>query len=223
MSVFANQGIRDFIVLTGYKGHHISEFFTNFHNRFNNLEINLGNGSIRYLKDSNLDWNVTILNTGISTMTGGRLRRAKEFLKHESDFFFTYGDGLANVDLDKLVEVHKSCRKVATVTAVLPPSRFGKIQFSDSIASNFSEKPIENDDRINGGFFLLNSRIFDYLSDDSCVFEEEPLTRLASEGELAVHVHNGYWQCMDTLRDLEVLRLDASKSTVPWLEIEGLN
>jgi glucose-1-phosphate cytidylyltransferase len=156
-------------------------------------------------------------------MTGGRLLRAKQLLINEKDFFFTYGDGLANVNLDTLVDVHRRSGTVATVTAVLPPSRFGKVQFVNSIASDFSEKPIENEDRINGGFFLLNSKIFDYLDDDSCVFEEEPLTRLAREGQLAVNVHNGYWQCMDTLRDLELLRVDASKSNVPWLDIEGSN
>ena len=221
MNTFAIQGVRDFIILTGYKGHLVSDFFMNLRSRNGDFEIDLKDGSVRYLSEIQMDWKVTVLDTGISTMTGGRLLRARNLLSSDKVFYFTYGDGLANVNLNSLLTLHQNLGTIATVTAVLPPSRFGKIKFSNSLAHEFSEKPLSQDDRINGGFFALTPKIFDYLTDDSCVFEEEPLSQLARDSELSVYSHNGYWRCMDTLRDLEQIRSDASTVPVPWLCAEG--
>ena len=221
MNTFAMQKITDFIILTGYRGHLISDFFLNFQNRNTNFEIDLGSGAVQYLTEKKVDWTVTVIDTGISSMTGGRLLRAKKYLENEKDFFFTYGDGLANVNLKSLLEVHHNLQTIATVTAVKPPARFGKIRYSNFLASDFSEKPINNEDRINGGFFVLKSEIFNYISGDSSIFEEETLPKLTDVSQLAVFPHDGYWQCMDTLRDLEQIRSDSLLSPVPWLNIDG--
>jgi glucose-1-phosphate cytidylyltransferase len=221
MKIFAIQGIKDFVILTGYRGQLISDYFMNFQNLNTDFEVNLGSGSVRYLRENRNDWNVTVIDTGIASMTGGRLLRAKKFLENEKNFFFTYGDGLANVNLNSLLNIHCSLQTIATVTAVKPPSRFGKIRFSNSLATDFSEKPINNEDRINGGFFVLRPEIFNFISGDLSVFEEDALPHLTKLRQLAVFPHDGYWQCMDTMRDLEQIRVDASLSPVPWLNVDG--
>ena len=218
MSIFAAQGVEDFLILAGYKGHLISEFFLNFRQRNSDFEIDFSSGNVTYFGQNPFNWKVTVVDTGMSTMTGGRLLRAKPFLHKNEPFYFTYGDGLANVDLQSVSSLNQVSNTVATVTAVMPPSRFGKIGFEGLLASQFSEKPVNYSERINGGFFVLRPSIFGFLSGDSCVFEDDPLKRLVKDKELSVYQHDGYWSCLDTLRDLEQIKSDARLSPVPWLQ-----
>lgn len=218
MSIFAAQGVEEFLILAGYKGHLISEFFLNFRQRNSDFEIDFSSGNITYFSQNSFNWKVTVVDTGLSTMTGGRLLRAKPFLHKNEPFYFTYGDGLANVDLRSVLSLNQVSNTVATVTAVMPPSRFGKIGFEGLLANQFSEKPVNYSERINGGFFVLRPSIFGFLSDDSCVFEDDPLKRLVEDQELSVYQHDGYWSCLDTLRDLEQIQSDARLSPVPWLQ-----
>jgi glucose-1-phosphate cytidylyltransferase len=218
MSIFAAQGIEEFLILAGYKGHLISEFFLNFRQRNSDFEIDFSSGKITYFSQNSFNWKVTVVDTGLSTMTGGRLLRAKPFLHKNEPFYFTYGDGLANVDLRSVLSLNQVSNTVATVTAVMPPSRFGKIGFEGLLANQFSEKPVNYSERINGGFFVLRPSIFGFLSGDSCVFEDDPLKRLVDDQELSVYQHDGYWSCLDTLRDLEQIQSDARLSPVPWLQ-----
>lgn len=218
MRIFAAQGVDEFLILAGYKGHLISEFFLNFRQRNSDFEIDLSSGNVTYFSKNPFNWKVTVVNTGMSTMTGGRLLRAKPFLNKNEPFFFTYGDGLANVNLQSILSLNQVSNTVATVTAVMPPSRFGKVGFEGLFASHFSEKPVNYSERINGGFFVLRPSIFGFLSGDSCVFEDDPLKRLVNDQELSVYRHDGYWNCLDTLRDLEQIQSDARLSPVPWLQ-----
>lgn len=218
MSIFAAQGVEEFLILAGYKGYLISEFFLNFRQRNSDFEIDFSSGNVTYFSQNSFNWKVTVVDTGMSTMTGGRLLRAKPFLHKNEPFYFTYGDGLANVDLLSVLSLNQVSNTVATVTAVMPPSRFGKIGFQGLLANQFSEKPVNYSERINGGFFVLRPSIFGFLSGDSCVFEDDPLRRLVENQELSVYQHDGYWTCLDTLRDLEQIQSDARKSPVPWLQ-----
>ena len=218
MTIFAAQGVEEFLILTGYKGHMISEFFLNFSQRNCDFEIDFSNDKVSYFNQNSLNWKVKVVNTGLSTMTGGRLLRARPFLDKDEPFYFTYGDGLANVALQSLLSLNQVSDTVATVTAVMPPSRFGKIGFEGFLASQFSEKPVNYAERINGGFFVLRPSIFDIQSGDGCVFEDNPLKRLVQDQELSVFQHDGYWSCLDTLRDLEQIQNDAKLSPVPWLQ-----
>ena len=217
MNIFSQQGIKDFVILTGYKGELIADFFSRYNQRYNNFEIDMKSGQLSYLSDNYLGWKVQVIETGVSTMTGGRLLRAQEYLSGEESFFFTYGDGLANIDLASVLSVNRQTNTVATVTAVLPPSRFGKINYENHMVKEFSEKPIDYGERINGGFFVLRPTIFEYLQGDTCVFEENPLKDLVKDSQLSVHLHNGYWNCLDTLRDLEQIQKDSLKIPTPWL------
>jgi glucose-1-phosphate cytidylyltransferase len=219
MDTYAAQGVSEFLILVGYKGHLIKEYFINFVKNISDVKINLESGETEILsKNISRPYKISIIDTGLETPTGGRLNKAKEFLSGEKNFYLTYGDGLSNVNLRELAELHMSSNRIATVTGVRPPGRFGAIAHEGNEVTSFEEKPRGDGYLINGGFFILNEKIFDFLNDNS-VFELDPLQNLAREGELSVHLHEGFWQCIDTLRDLRELNTIAASGIYPWLEI----
>ena len=218
MKIFSKYGINDFTLALGYKGDVIKDYFRNYHSRMSNMSINLKSGEITYSTPTIENWNVNLIDTGISSMTGGRLLRLKSFFQNENGpFMLTYGDGLADIDINKLLEFHNSHGKIATVTVVRPPSRFGGLRIKDNKVETFQEKPESGENWINGGFFVFNKDIFKYLNDDSTILEREPLELLVKIGELMAYEHNGFWQCMDTIRDREMLQNIVKSGNIPWL------
>jgi len=217
MQIYSTFGHRDFHLACGYKQELIKDYFLNYRLLNSDFSINLGTGSINTLQQVDIDWRVTMVDTGEESLTGERLRRMKSQIKNET-FMLTYGDGLANIDIDALVSFHRSHGKVATVTAVRPPTRFGELEIrSEARVASFQEKPRLDGGWINGGFFVLEPTIFDYISGENIMFEREPLSSLAEEGELMAYFHNGFWQCMDTKRDHDQLERLWHGGAAPWL------
>lgn len=220
MKVYAQYGFKEFVIALGYKGGVIKEYFLNYRHRDSDLVVRLKSGAVTVSQDGDVeDWTVHLIDTGQNTMTGGRIKRASEYIGNEP-FLVTYGDGVADVDLSKVVALHKQQAKKATVTAVRPPARFGEIYFEskgeERTVSRFEEKPQTETGWINGGFFVLEPSVRDYIDGDSSVFEREPLMQLASEGELSSYLHYGFWQCMDTVRDVETLQKLWTSGEAPW-------
>ncbi len=221
MKHYSHYGINEFVILLGYKGYMIKEFFDNYRRHLYDMRIDFKNNISEILKkDSNIEvdnWIVDLIYTGENTQTGGRIKRAYEYLKNEDSFFLTYGDGVSNVDIKKELEFHKSHGKIATMTAVFPPARWGAIKINDNNAiTDFIEKPKGDNAYINGGFFVLNKKIFNYLEDDSTIFEKEPLQKLSKDNELMAFKHEGFWQCMDTQRDKSLLEDMWNKGNALW-------
>lgn len=209
MNHFYKFGIKKFNIAGGYKVDMIKEFFVNFNMTNSDLEINYKKNKIKYFKKNFFDWNVSVYNTGLKNQTGSRIKQlqSKMDLKKNDFFLMTYGDGLCDVNIDKLIKFHKKHKKIATVTAVRPPARFGYLKINNNKVENFKEKEKSLEGWINGGYFVLSSRIFDYLSkSQGCVFENEPMEKLSRDGELMAYKHDGFWQCMDTKRDHEYLQ-----------------
>jgi glucose-1-phosphate cytidylyltransferase len=199
MKTYYHYGFNEFVLLLGYKGDKIKEYFMDYEWKSSNFILK-EDGSYKVIEPSE-KWNITFLDTGLDTMTGGRLLRAKSILKDES-FMLTYGDGLADININKLIDFHNSNGKVATVTGIKKSNQYGVLSTQNNIATRFAEKPVSND-IINGGFFVFNSEIFNYLQDgDNCILEKEPLIQLVSEGQLAVYNHYGFWTAMDTYKDI---------------------
>jgi glucose-1-phosphate cytidylyltransferase len=215
MKIYSAHGIHDFIVCLGYRGDMIKAFFANFYIHGSDVTFNLQDGQMEVHRSGAEAWRVTLVETGESTMTGGRLRRVREYLGEE-DFCMTYGDGVADIDVTALVEFHTEHRLAATVTAVQPPGRFGALELNGDQVRQFREKPAGDGTWMNGGFFVLTPRIWPYLEDDTTVFEQNPLRRLAEDGELASYRHTGFWQPMDTLRDRTQLEDLWSSGAAPW-------
>ena len=215
MKIYAHYGFKDFLICSGYKGEVIKEYFLNYEYMHNDFTVELGT-SRRVVHDGGKqpDWRVTIADTGLTTQTGGRLLRVRRYL-NEQTFMLTYGDGVADVDIRELLAHHRRCGRIATVTGVRPSSRFGELRIDGDLAVAFNEKPQVSEGWINGGFFLFEPGIFDYLTGDDCILERDPLERLAVEGQLAVYRHTGYWRCMDTYRDVEGLNQDWREGA-PW-------
>jgi len=218
MQIYSNYGVTDFIILVGYKGHLIKEYFLNFMAHMQDITIDMRSGAVKYLDGNRRrpDWQISVIDTGETTMTGGRLKRVKHLLEGETHFAVTYGDGVSDIDIASLEAFHRAHGRIGTVTAVKPPGRFGALELQGSDVSRFIEKPMGDGAFINGGFFIFTPQIFDYLTDDSCVFEQEPLQKLAQDGELSAYVHQGFWQCMDTLRDKTYLESLCDQKTAPW-------
>ena len=216
MKIYAYYGYKDFILALGYKAEIIKEYFLNYYSLKSDFTVDLSNGDIQYLQEKKIDWKVTLVDTGLSTMTGGRLKRLKEHIGNEP-FMVTYGDGLSNVNIRKLVEFHENHGSMATVTAVHPSARFGEldISFQRSVTA-FKEKPQTAQGWINGGFFVFNPGFLDLIEDDSTVLEEYPLECVADKGELKAYQHDGFWQCMDTLRDRKLLESLWEERKSPW-------
>lgn len=217
MNVYSSNGFNEFVCALGYKGEAIKEYFLNYYALNSDITVDLGSGSIDYILPREKKWKVNLIDTGANTLTGGRLKRLQSFLSEEQTFMLTYGDGIANVDINKLVAFHKSHGKLATVTSVRPPARFGNIQFEGDMIRDFKEKPQTGEGWINGGFFVFDRKIFDFLGGDETILEREPLERLAAAGQLIGFRHEGFWQCMDTLRDKQFLEdLWNQPSGAPW-------
>jgi glucose-1-phosphate cytidylyltransferase len=214
MKYYSHYGYRDFVVCLGYKGYIIKEWFANYLLHNSDVTIDLKNGKVEMHGTKADDWTITLVDTGDKTETGGRIRRIS---KHVDDtFMLTYGDGLSNIDLGKLAAFHKSHGKRATVSAVQPPGRFGALGIEGDTVSSFLEKPRGDGAWINGGFFVLEPEMFDYIRDDATVWEREPLERAAKEGQLMAFRHAGFWKPMDTLRDKRELDELWSKGSAPW-------
>ncbi len=207
----------EFMLTLGYKGEVIKDYFMNYRAIASDIRVDLKTGVCEYLSNAPLDWKVDLIETGLNTMTGGRLRRLESRLRNQGTFMLTYGDGLANVDIDKLLKFHKAHGKIATVTAVRPSARFGAMEFSENnFVTSFREKHQTDEGWINGGFFVFEPEIFDYLDSDATVLEGSPLERLAQEKQLLGFRHDGFWQCMDTPRDRQYLEDLWQKQEAPW-------
>lgn len=217
MKIYERHGFNDFTLALGYKGEFIKDYFMNYHARLSNLTVHLKNGKIDYSNPTAENWAVSLIDTGDNTMTGGRLLRLRPNLESTGTFMLTYGDGVSDVDLTKLIAFHRNHGKLATVTAVRPSARFGGMHINDGKVLNFKEKPQSGEGWINGGFFVFEPAIFDYLKDDTSILEQFPLETLAKNGQLMAYEHPGYWQCMDTVRERDLLQAAWDSGQVPWL------
>jgi glucose-1-phosphate cytidylyltransferase len=204
MKFYSCYGFNEFIICTGYKGYCFNEYFENYFSHNSDITYNIHDNT-RIIHNSILEnWKVTLVQTGLDTMTGGRLLRIRDYIKDDI-FMLTYGDGLININLNLLLQSHITAGKIATITAVNPPARFGALNIKDNAVINFKEKPTGNESLINGGYFVFNKNIFSFLKDDSTILERSPLEEIASIGELNAFIHDGFWQPMDTLRDKNYL------------------
>jgi len=218
MKIYAHYGFNDFIVCLGYKGNIIKQYFLNYEAMNNDFTVSLGSQSnIHYHSNhSEINWHITLADTGEESQTGARVKKIEKYIDGDS-FMLTYGDGVANIDIKKLVEYHKLHGKIGTMTGVHPSSRFGELIIKKNKVAVFNEKPQVKEGLINGGFFVFNKKFFKYLKeDDSCFLEKEPLETLATDGELIVYQHEGFWQCVDTYRELEILNNMWKSSIRPW-------
>lgn len=215
MNIYAASGFKDFVIAVGYKGEMIKEYFLNFHPHTSDLTVNLTTGIVKYHNSKAPDWTVTAVDTGVKTDTGGRIKRLKPWLDNET-FMMTYGDGVGNIDPRKLLDFHRAHGRLATVTAVRPPSRFGSLILERDQVVAFQEKPQTEGGWINGGFFVLDPKVFDYIGGDSAVWESEPLTRLAKDNQLMAFKHEGFWHPMDTVREKTLLESLWDSGKAPW-------
>ncbi|MGJ3259857.1 MAG: glucose-1-phosphate cytidylyltransferase [Rhodospirillales bacterium] len=220
MKNYAEHGFDEFVLCLGYRGHVIKHFFLNYDMLTHDFELTLGRPDSLKIHNAEIreNWHVTLAETGLQAMTGDRVRAIRDYVADDETFMLTYGDGLADIDIRALADFHKSHGKTATVTGVRPPGRFGELESdADGAVFEFNEKPQATGGRISGGFFVLNRAIFDYLpADTGLVFEEQPLRSLVAAGELMVHEHDGFWQCMDTYRDYKLLTTLWENNTAPW-------
>ena len=217
MKIYSAHGINDFIICCAYKSHIIKEYFANYHLQCADITFDLKNGGNEIHNNNVEPWKVTLVETGDSTMTGGRLKRVRDYIGGET-FCFTYGDGVSNVNISKQIEFHKAHGLLATLTAVQPPGRFGAFQLKhdESKVTSFKEKPHGDGAWVNGGFFVLEPGVIDYIDGDSTTWEKEPMERLAANGEMAAFRHDDFWQPMDTLRDKHVLEDLWHSGNAPW-------
>lgn len=217
MKTYASYGYTDFAIALGYKGEVIKDFFMNYKLHKSDMIMKLRSGNVRYENDASEDWTVGLHETGFSSLTGGRLFNLKKLFSPGDTFMLTYGDGVADVDIEKLVRFHKAHGKIATLTAVRPPARFGSIEMeNDGHILEFKEKPQLGEGWINGGYFVFDYKIFDYLNDEHTILEREPLETLAKENQLVAYRHEGFWHCMDTIRDRDNLNEIWAKGNAPW-------
>jgi glucose-1-phosphate cytidylyltransferase len=215
MKIYSHYGFNEFVVCLGYKGYYIKEWFNNYYLHTNDVTLDLEHNSTTYHKNHGEKWKVTLVDTGEHTMTGGRVKRVQEYIGDET-FMLTYGDGVSDVNISGLVAAHKAHKKLATVTAVIPEGKFGVLAIDDtSSVTAFSEKT-DNNNRVNGGFFVLEPGVFSYLENDETIFEKVPLEKLAQAGELKAYNHDGFWKPMDTLNDKNKLEALWTSGHAPW-------
>ncbi|BCW90774.1 Glucose-1-phosphate cytidylyltransferase [Alphaproteobacteria bacterium SO-S41] len=219
MKLYSSYGVNDFVVCLGYRGYVIKEYFANYLLHRSDVTFDLQNNRIEVHNCTSEPWKVTLVDTGEETMTGGRLRRARAYVKDEDAFCFTYGDAVADIDIGALIDFHRTSNKKATVTAVAPPARFGRMELEGDAVTRFAEKPRSDGGLINGGFFVLAPSAIDYVDHDMQPWEAEPMERLAADGQLAAWQHAGFWQCMDTLRDKTLLE-ELWREGAPWARWE---
>ena len=216
MKIYSSHGVNEFIVCCGYKGYLIKEYFANYFLHMTDVTFHMKSNTLEVHNRKAEPWQVTVVDTGAEAMTGGRLKRVREFIGNET-FCFTYGDGVADVNIHSLVEYHRQQGRQATLTAVQPPGRYGALQLeAGGAVTGFQEKPEGDGGWINGGFFVLESDVIDRIQDDSTVWEQEPLKGLANDGQLSAYHHGGFWQPMDTLRDRNLLEKLWSAGKAPW-------
>lgn len=221
MKYYANYGHRDFVLCLGYKGQVIRDFFLNYETYTRDCTVTLGSAkSITFhTSHEEIDWRVTLADTGVETMTGGRICKIHQYIRDDQNFMLTYGDGVSNVDLDKLLAFHNSHGRILTVTGVRPPGRFGELMAdAQGLVTEFNEKPQATGGWISGGFFVCRQELFEYMDDrDDLVFEQEPMRALVRDRQLAVYEHDGFWQCMDTHRDWQLLNTLVETGRAPWM------
>jgi glucose-1-phosphate cytidylyltransferase len=215
MRHYAHYGFKDFVIALGYKGEVIKKYMVDYAALNSNLTVNLGTGEIKMNGDYKPDWTVDLVDTGIPTMTGGRIKRLASYMGNET-FMLTWGDGVSDINLNKLLAFHKSHGKLATLTAVRPPARYGHMIFEGNQVLEFTEKPQTIEGWINGAFFVLEPEVFDYIEDDATQWEKEPLENLAKDGQLMAYRHESFWQCMDTLREKHILETLWQSGSPPW-------
>lgn len=217
MKIYSSHGINEFIICVGYKGFMIKEYFSNYFTHMSDVTYDMENNTVKLHQKNAEHWKVTVIDTGEDTLTGGRLKRISPYLNKGEDFCFTYGDGLADLNIAQLIKFHKNHGKQATLTAVYPPGRFGALAISrDKTVTSFSEKPKGDGDRINGGFFVLSPKVIDLIGGDNTIWEREPIEKLANMGELKAFYHDNFWQPMDTLRDRVLLEDLWKEGSAPW-------
>jgi len=215
MNTYARFGHKDFYIALGYKAEVIKEYFLNYRTLNSDFTVNLSNGNLVAHQQDLVDWQVTLVDTGLDSMTGGRVKRLKDFIGDEP-FLLTYGDGVADIDIDALVRFHRSHGKMATVSAVHPGARFGELDIQNHVVTSFKEKPQTSQGWINGGYFVLEPAFFDLIKGDDTILEKEPLEKVAQMGELMSYQHEGFWQCMDTKRDRDALEELWQSDQAPW-------
>ncbi|MDQ8031398.1 glucose-1-phosphate cytidylyltransferase [Bordetella genomosp. 1] len=216
MKIYSHYGVNDFIICCGYKGYMIKEYFANYFLHMSDVTFDMANNKMEVHQQKAEPWRVTLVDTGENTMTGGRLKRVAPYLKDEEAFCFTYGDGVADVDVGALIDFHRAHGKAATVTAVQPPGRYGALRMDGTRVAGFTEKPRGDGGLINGGFFVLSPKVLPLIDEDATAWEAEPLERLSRDGELQAFQHLGFWQPMDTLREKNLLESLWSSDTAPW-------
>ena len=221
MNIYGAQGVKEFIIALGYKGEAIKEYFLNFYAFNNDVTVDMGTGDTTIHDGSLPDWKVHLVDTGLHTMTGGRLKRLKDWLGPDETFMFTYGDGVADIDLRALEAFHHSHGKLATVTTVRVPERFGRIHLEEDQVGRFNEKPDSAEGWISGGFFVLNAQALDYIEDDTTVFEKDPVERMVADEQLMGYQHPRFWSCMDTLREKQMLEGLWERREAPWRIWDG--
>jgi len=218
MKIYSHYGFNEFIILCGYKGYLIKEYFANYYRHNADLTIDMEENSIEYHRHHSEPWKVTLIDTGLETMTGGRIKRAKDYIGNEP-FMLTYGDGVADVDITELLKFHKAHGKFITMTSVQTEGRFGSLQIDpENKVEQFQEKPKGDGSWINGGFFVCQPEVFDYLESDRIPFERDPLERMAADGQLFAYKHHGFWKPMDTLRDKKQLEELIEQHNAPWIK-----
>jgi len=216
MKTYSYHGVNDFIVCCGYKGYVIKEYFSNYFLHMSDVTIDLINNDLTVHHERAEPWKITLVDTGETTMTGGRLKRVEDYLKGEQSFCFTYGDGIGDINISESIKFHTKHKKLATITATLPPGRFGALETDGDQVINFKEKPRGDGALINAGFFVLNSRVLNYIENDLTIWEGEPLQKLAAESELMLFRHDGFWHPVDTLRDKQALEKMWEENIAPW-------
>jgi len=216
MKMYSYHGINDFVICCGYKGYIIKEYFANYFLHQSDVTFSMKNNSMKVHQERAEPWTVTLIDTGDNSMTGGRLGRVSDYVKEEEAFCFTYGDGVSNVNISESIRFHKDHGKDATLTSVYPPGRFGALDIQDNQVKQFTEKPKGDGALINGGFFVLSPNVLERISGDYCIWENEPLKGLASDGQLMSYMHKGFWQPMDTLRDTAYLQELWENNKAPW-------
>ncbi|HEY5106310.1 MAG TPA: glucose-1-phosphate cytidylyltransferase [Caulobacteraceae bacterium] len=216
MKIYSAYGLNDFIVCLGYKGYLIKEYFSNYYLHSSDVTIDLTKNAVEIHQNSAEPWRITLIDTGPETMTGGRLKAIRPYLDADEPFCFTYGDGVADIDVAALIAFHRDHGRLATITAVAPAGRFGALEFDGNLVTRFREKPLGDGGRINGGFFVAQPAALDLIDGPATIWEHAPLERLSSEGQLAAYQHDGFWAAMDTLRDKIVLDDLWASGKAPW-------
>ena len=216
MKMYSSHGVNDFIICCGYKGYVIKEYFANYFLHMSDVTFCMKKNTMKVHHERAEPWTVTLIDTGDNTMTGGRIKKIKKYIKDDEAFCLTYGDGVSDVDIGKLIKYHREQQTMATLTAVYPPGRFGALELINNKVQTFKEKPKGDGARINGGFFVLSPKVIDLIEDDSTVWEQDPMEKLASQGQMSAFKHDGFWQPMDTLRDKNYLEELWQSHAAPW-------